>query len=134
MLQALTTPLLKSVVLGGLLLGVGIGATKVKSSDCCSSTRRLSLHAPVQANAIYLSAFDEGDIRVKVRNNELRPMTFEIRASVSDGCRWLGIETLEPIDSRTFAYEYNEFILECDEGATPFLKTPRTGVVVAHED
>jgi hypothetical protein len=61
-------------------------------------------------------------------------MTFEIRASVSDGCRWLGVETLEPIDDKTYAYDYSEYILECDEGATPFLKTPRTGIVDVLED
>jgi hypothetical protein len=133
MLQALTTPVFKSVVLGGVLLGSGIGA-KVMTSKCDQGqTRRLVLHAPVERNAIYLSAWDDGDVRIKY-DGELRPMTFEIRASVSDGCRWLGVETLEPIDDKTYAYDYSEYILECDEGATPFLKTPRTGIVDVLED
>jgi hypothetical protein len=135
MLHALTTPVLKSVVLGGLLLGAGLGAAKIKSSDCCSSSmHRLSLHAPVQEGALYLTAFEDGDVRVKLHDGALRPIAFEIRASVNDGCRWLGVETLEPLDQHTYSYSYRETILECDPGATPFLKTPRTGVVVVHDD
>jgi hypothetical protein len=132
MLQALTTPLFKSVVLGAILLGTGIGAAVTSAGDI--ETRRLVLTAPVEPNAIYLSAWDDGDVRIKVEGTELRPLTFEIRARVSDGCRWLGVERLEPIDDHTYAYDYSEFILECDEGAVPFRKTPRTGIVSVIED
>ena len=126
MLHALTTPVLKSVVLGGLLLGVGVGATRVMPTD---HTSRLVLHAPEAPNALYLSAWDHGDVRLDL-GDQLQPLRFEIRASVSDGCRWLAIETLEPIDERTFAYDYSEYIVECDDDAIPAFKTPRTGLVL----
>ncbi|MEO8705366.1 MAG: hypothetical protein ABI867_35310 [Kofleriaceae bacterium] len=131
MLHALATPVLKSVVLAGLLFGAGIGAAKMKTTD--HSMRRLSLHTTVVKGDIYLTAFDAGDLRMKIVG-ELKPMQFEIRASVSDGCRWLGVETLQPIDKSTYSYDYREFIVECDAGATPYIKTPRIGVVVVHDD
>ena len=130
MLQALTTPVLTSVVLGGLLLGAGLGAAQVTSNHATS--RRLVLHAPEKPHALYLSAWDEGDVRIDV-GDKLQPMRFEIRASVSDGCRWLAIETLDPIDDRTFSYDYSEYIIECNEDATPASTTPRTGFVVVED-
>lgn len=126
MLHAVSAPLFKTIALGGLLLGTGVVA-KVTTNECCS-TKRLVLHAPAEANAIYLSAWDQGDVRLRI-TGPLHPITFEVRASVSDGCRWLGIERLEPIDERTYAYDYSEYILECDEGARPARKTPRKGIV-----
>lgn len=132
MLQAFTTPILKTVVLGAVLVGGGIGA-KVMSKDSGVGTRRLVLHAPEEASAIYLSAWDDGDVRIK-NDGALRPITFEIRASVNDGCRWLGVETLEPLDDHLYAYDYSEYILECDEGAVPFRKTPRVGTVTVIDE
>lgn len=129
MLHALSAPFFKSVLIGGALLGVGIGATAIKPER---TTKRLVLHAPVEANAIYLSAWDEGDVQLNIKG-ALRPMTFEIRASINDGCRWLGVETLIPIDEKTFAYDYDEYILECEPGAEPYRKTPRKGVVTVED-
>ena len=66
-------------------------------------------------------------------DSQLHPITFYNRASIHDGCRWLGTETLTPIDSKTFYYDYSETVLECDPGATPFYKTPRTGLVTVED-
>jgi hypothetical protein len=124
MLHALSAPILKSFLIGGALLTAGIGAAA--STD---STSTLVLHAPVEQHAIYLSAWDEGDLEMKL-GSQLQPMRFVIRARMSDGCRWAGIETLVPLDERTYHYDYDELMLDCEPGATPrYRKTPRQGIV-----
>ncbi len=130
MLQALTAPTFRSIAIAGLAL-VGAGTTHhVLSHHSPTTTHRLTLHAINEPNAFYLSVFRDGrDVRVTMDEGELRPITFEIRASVYDGCRWLGTETLEPIDEHTFAYDYSETVLDCDPGAMPLRKTPRKGIV-----
>jgi len=131
MQQALTAPIFRSVVLGGLVLS--LGAVHVGTTSSNSVTRRLVLHAVEEPNAIYLSAWDEGDVKVTFDAAELHPLTFEMRASVYDGCRWLGTETLVPIDDRSYAYDYSETILSCNKGAVPLRKTPRTGIVTVED-
>lgn len=126
MQSAVTTPLLGSLVVGGLVLGLGVA--KVATSDE-PVTRRLRLHAEEKPNAIYLSAWRDGDVEVTFPDGELRPVTFRVRASISDGCRWQGTERIVPIDSTTFHYDYSEIILSCRPGATPAAKTPRQGYV-----
>jgi hypothetical protein len=129
MLHALTSPTFRSIALAGLVLG-GAGAAHLRMHHHTTASHRLTLHAVDQPNAFYLSVFRDGrDVRVNLDNEELRPITFEIRASVYDGCRWLGTETLDPIDDHTFAYDYSETILDCDAGAVPLRKTPRKGLV-----
>lgn len=131
MLQALTTPVWRSVVVGMLLLGVTVTAA-VATRDR-SVTRRLRLHAVDEPNAIYLTMFRDGDLSVRFPDADLRTLTFHVRASVYDGCRWLGTETLVPIDDRTFAYDYAETILGCEPGAQPLRKTPRQGLVTVED-
>jgi len=126
MQQALTTPLFRSVVLGLVLLSLGATYSALRPEPV---TRRLSLHAPTRSDAIYFSAWHNGDIRVTFDDDRLVPITFHTPASVSDGCRWLGIEQLTPVGDETFAYTYSEVILECDPDATPALKTPTVGYV-----
>ena len=92
---------------------------------------RLVLAAPDEPHAIYLSVFGDGDVTIASHDAGLEPLRFETRAYVSDGCRWLGIETLTPIDDAHYAYSYDEKILSCEPGATPCRKTPRGGVVTA---
>lgn len=127
--QALTTPLFRSCVLGLVLLSLGAAAAALREDPV---SRRLSLFAPEEKDSIYLSAWRDGDIDVTFDDGRLVPITFTTRASVTDGCRWLGIERLVPIDNRTFTYDYSEVILDCDPGAKPVRKTPRTGYVRAH--
>ncbi|MBA3538820.1 MAG: hypothetical protein H0T79_04270 [Deltaproteobacteria bacterium] len=129
MQQALAAPVLKSIVFASLALG--LGAAYVGITDH-SVSRRLVLHAVDEPDALYLTAFRNGDLNLVFEDTELQPMTFHIKAHLSDGCRWLGIETLVPLDARTYHYDYNEAILECEPGAKPARKTPRTGRVSVH--
>jgi hypothetical protein len=127
MQQALTTPLLRSVVLGTLLLSAG--AIYAASTDH-SATHRLVLHTTEEPGAIYLSEWKAKDVvKATFDDGELRPITFTMTADMFDGCRWRATETLVPIDSNTFSYDYSETILGCADGAVPMLKTPRTGIV-----
>lgn len=129
---ALTAPVYKSIALAALALGVGAAASSLYSSSE-PVTHRMRLHAVDEPNAIYLSVFRNGDIRVRFDGGELHPLTFKVRATISDGCRWLGIETLVPRDERSFDYDYSERILACEPGATPARKTPRKGVVTIED-
>ncbi len=132
MQQALTTPLLKSVVLGTLLLTAG--AIYAASTDH-SVTHRLVLHTVEEPGAIYLSEWKvRKDVKATFDDGELRPITYTVTADLFDGCRWRATETLIPIDAKTFSYDYDETMLGCVEGATPmFVKTPRTGTVTIED-
>ena len=99
MLQALTTPLFKSVVLGGVLLATGIGAAMTSGHP--AHARRLVLDAPVVRGDIYLSAWDNAELRV--RADRPIPLCFETAAWISDGCHWVGMETLEKLDDHTYS-------------------------------
>jgi len=124
MQHALTAPVFKSLALAGLVLGIGIATGSSPSPE----VHRLSLHAVDQPDAVYLTVFRDGDIRVRFDGGELRPITFKTRATVF-GCRGVGIETLVPRDERSFDYFYDEKILSCDPDAPPVYKTPRRGIV-----
>ncbi|MBA3820733.1 MAG: hypothetical protein H0X17_17715 [Deltaproteobacteria bacterium] len=127
MLQALTTPVMKSVVVGGVLLGLGVFGALRTHGSCDSVTRRLVLHAVEEPRSIYLTAWRDGDLLVTMDGEELRPITITIRAKIY-GCRVLGTETLTPMDERTYHYDYSETVLSCEPGAQ-IRKTPRTGTV-----
>lgn len=129
MQQALTSPVFRSLAIGSILLAVtvaGVGAAK-------SHSRRMVLHAVAQPGAVYLSAWRHGDVPVPFEGKQLVPLTYKTFASVSDGCRWLGIEKLVPRDDGRYFYKYSETVIECDPGATPFLKTPRVGIVTIED-
>lgn len=129
MQQALTTPLLKSVVLGTLLLSAGaLYAAKTSPPP----THRLVLHAVEQPGAVYLSEWKQGEVTAAFAIGEAQPIVFRSTADMYDGCRWRATETLIPIDDRTFAYDYSEVILSCSDGTrvSPLLvPSPRTGIV-----
>jgi hypothetical protein len=127
---ALTAPVFKSIALAGLALGLGVAAS---ASSTEPVTHRLRLHAVDEPDAIYLSVFRNGDISLRFDDGKLHPIKFKVRASISDGCRWLGIETLIPRDERSFDYDYSERILSCEPDATPARKTPRKGVVTIED-
>ena len=131
MQQAVTTPLFRSVVVGGLLLGLTAMAPSFASQDTSELvSRRLVLHTVHEPSAIYLSAWRNGDVNVQFENGELRPITFRVRATLPDDCRWEGTETLVPIDHRSFTYEYSERILSCPDGTeSTYRETPRVGIV-----
>jgi hypothetical protein len=129
MQQALTTPFLKSVVLGTLLLSAGaIYAAKTNHPP----THRLVLHAVEEPGAIYLSEWKRGDVTATFAIGDAQPIMFRSTADMYDGCRWRAYETLIPIDDHTFSYEYSEEILSCNDGTrvSPLLvPSPRTGLV-----
>jgi len=129
MQQALTTPVMRSVVVGALFFGMGLAGALTLPPRHEPMTRRLVLHAHERPNAIYLSAWRDGDLRVTFEDGQLRPITFHVRATLADGCRWMGTETLVPIDARTFAYEYDDTSLDCAPHETQYIPTPRTGLV-----
>jgi hypothetical protein len=126
MLQALTFPMYRSVAVGGLLLALTVAQVRAGKTQ---HVRRLALHAVAQPGTLYFTAWRHGPVRVPVEGGKLVPLTFETLAAVDDGCRWEGTETLVPINDHSYAYRYDETILDCDAGATPYVKTPRTGVV-----
>jgi hypothetical protein len=131
---AVTTPLFRSVVVGGLMLGLAVLApsflSKAKATNVNMTSHRLVLHTVTEPNAIYLSAWRKGDVNVQFENGELRPITFRVRATIPDGCRWEGTETLVPMDDHTFTYSYDDRQLSCPEGVEPMYRpTPRVGLV-----
>ena len=133
MLQAMTTPVFRSVVVGGLVFGLLPLAAFVRTPHQQSGpvTHRLALHTVSSPTAIYLSAWNEGDVEFTFATNELTPITFKNRGAAFN-CRGLATETLVPIDDRTFSYEYTEEVLDCDPGAS-VIKTPRSGIVTVED-
>jgi len=127
---AVTTPVFRSVVVGGLLLGLAVFAPSFASKNSELTSHRLVLHTVSEPSAIYLSAWRNGAVNVQFENGELRPITFRVRATIPDGCRWEGTETLVPIDGKSFTYEYNDRLLSCpDGGEGSYRPTPRVGIV-----
>jgi hypothetical protein len=129
MLQALTSSLCRPVAVGGLLLALTLAYGHSATNH---HTRRLVLHTVAEPDSIYLSAWRNGDVVLSDNPRVPSTLIFTTRASVSDGCRWLGTETLEPI-GRSYLYRYEETILGCDEDAVPYRKTPRTGIVTVED-
>jgi hypothetical protein len=131
MQQALTSSVARAVVVGVLLLA---GSLALSRGHAESHRRvRLVLHTVSEPDAVYLSWWRDGDVRVELEPGELPGMMFTCRAWVDDGCQWKGVETLEPIDARHYAYSYEEVTLRCRPGAVPYRKTPRTGIVTIED-
>jgi len=128
MQQALASPLSRMIAIGGLLLALTVGVRAAQPHH-----RRLALHTVWRANTLYLTAWRNGPVEAPFNGKELVPLTFTTLADVNDGCRWLGTETLTPIGPRRYAYRYQETIVSCEPGATPYYKTPRTGCVTVEE-
>jgi hypothetical protein len=128
---AVQAPLSKLLAVGGATLALAIGATLPAHSH--RSTHRLSLVAPVQPNAIYITAWARGAVSIVRDDAHPRAFTITSRARIPDGCTWLGIEHLEPIDALHYSYTYDETIVSCEPGATPYIKTPRTGIVTVED-
>ena len=127
---AMTTPVGKLALVGAALLA--LGAYKAATHDP-SVTYRLSLSAPVEPNAIYLTRWELGSVTATFDGGKLEPITFRTRAHVYDGCFWQGTETLVPINDTHFAYDYSEQILSCEPGSEPLRKTPRKGIVTVEK-
>ena len=122
---ALTTPVGKLALVGAAVLA--LGAVRVATQDH-PVTYRLALHAPVRADAVYLTAWHQGPITLTFADGELRPVTLRTRGHLF-GCDVQGTETLVPAGDGTFAYDYSEQLLGCEPNAVLPIKTPRQGVV-----
>ncbi|HUJ61591.1 MAG TPA: hypothetical protein VLX92_23965 [Kofleriaceae bacterium] len=131
MLHAVQAPVLKLVVVGGAAAALALGFAGKPSSHL--ATHRLSLHAPVDPNAYYMTAFEHGDVTITRDDSDLRAFTITTRAEYVDHCTWLGIEHFVPETAHRYAYTYDEQILSCAPGATPAYKTPRSGYVTVDE-
>jgi hypothetical protein len=129
MQQALASPVFRSLAVGGVVLALSIAQVAAKQPHA----RRLVLHASSRPHTLYLTAWRHGDVAMPYEGDKLVPLTFTTRASVSDGCRWLATETLVPVGAARYAYRYDETLLDCDPGATPCIKTPRTGFVTVED-
>jgi hypothetical protein len=121
---------LRSVV-AGAAVAIGIAALPAVAPV---HGIKLTLDAPPpeHPHTIYFSVFTEGgDVTIATDVDGLVPLRFKTTANVTDGCRWLGTETLTPIDATHYAYSYEEEILSCVPGAPfiPTIKTPRNGIV-----
>jgi hypothetical protein len=130
-MQAIEVPVLKATMVAALAFGT-FAIPMFGPHHHRQPQHRLVLHAPVRAHAIYLTAWSAGDFMYPVDVDDLQPIRFAMKAYISDGCEWLGEETLIP-DGDRYAYSYDETILSCDPGATPAIKTPRTGFVTIDE-
>ena len=126
MLQAVEAPLLKAGVVGAAVLA-GMLAFAPRTT---ATVQRLELHAPKEVGALYLTAWDQGDVLVRLADGKATPLTFQTHAFINDGCEWLATEHLVPAGQDRYAYSYDEEILSCEPGATPARKTPRTGYVL----
>jgi hypothetical protein len=128
MLQAVQAPLLKMVAVAGAALLVGAFAMPRTHDN--SVVQRLSLHAPEEPHALYLTAWSDGDVYITLRDGKMEPLEFQTRAFINDGCEWLATERIIPDGTNRYFYTYDETILACEPGATPARKTPRTGYVL----
>jgi hypothetical protein len=121
---ALELPVGKSL----LVAAVAVGALAL-APHRPAHVHRLVLHAPVEPDYLYLTQWENGPIEMNLDPDHLKPIRFEMRAYVSDGCRWLGVETLTPSGPHRYAYAYNDYKLSCDPHALDTIPTPRTGWV-----
>ncbi|HEU0034045.1 MAG TPA: hypothetical protein VFQ53_25635 [Kofleriaceae bacterium] len=131
-LLAVETPVVKMAAVAGLAIAGALAFGPSHAATEHPLVQRLTLHAPIQPNAIYLTAWADGDIYVTTEDGRPHELTFEMKLFTNDGCQWLGTEHLTPIDDATYAYSYDEQMLSCEPGAIPqYIATPRTGLVTS---
>lgn len=134
MLQAVEAPLSRTMVITGVGAALALGLALLPAHHRAHPVvHRLVLDAPIQPHALYLTAWESGDVYVTFDKDVARSMTFTTRAHISDGCFWQATETLVPLTDTKYSYSYDETILSCEDGAVPALKTPRTGFVFVVE-
>ena len=128
-MQAFEVPVGKSLLIAALAVGA-FAVIPHRRHHHHHHHHRLVLHAVSNPNAVYLSAFMDGPVELDLDADHLQPLKFEMRAHVSDGCRWRGWETLTPSGDHRYAYAYNDAKLSCsphsDNSVVP---TPRVGWV-----
>jgi hypothetical protein len=124
-MQAFEVPVGKSLLVAALALG----AFAVIPTHHHHHNHRLVLHAVSNPDALYLSAWMNGPVELELDAGHLQPLRFEMRAHVSDGCRWRGWETLTPSGDHRYAYAYDDEKLSCAPHSLDTVHTPRTGWV-----
>src|SRR5258706_13808431 len=133
-MQAVEVPVLKMTMVAALAFGTyAIPIKTAHHHHHGAKQHLLVLHAPVLEHTLYLTAWSNGDFIYPVDLDDKQPIHFAMRARITDGCTWLGEETLTPSGDQ-FAYTYVETILSCQPDARPALKTPRTGYVPIAEE
>jgi len=132
-MQALAVPVGKSLVVAMLLTGaVGALAVLPARHHCRHHHHhhhRLVLHAETNPDYLYLSAWTDGPVELELDPDHLQPLRFDMRAHVSDGCRWHGWEVLTPSGDHRYTYAYNDEKLTCGPHPLDTVPTPRTGWV-----
>src|SRR5262245_58579819 len=114
MLQAVELPFLKAALAGAAVIAGMVALTPEKPATI---VQRLELHAPEEVGALYLTAWDRGDVYVRLTDGTARPLKFQTHAFINDGCEWLATERLMPTGPDRYAYSYDEEILACQPGA-----------------
>ena len=133
MLHAVQAPVFKSVLVAGAAV-VATALLAPSRADNAMVTQRLELHAPECPNAVYLTAWENGDILREVKKGApLERITLEQRGRVW-GCDWLATETLIPDGPNRYFYQYEEVKLRCDPDAPPSIDTPRIGYVIVSQE
>jgi hypothetical protein len=127
MLQAVEAPVLKLVAVAGAALAVAWAAPSSRHDH--GIVQQLELHAEKIPTAVYLTAWDRGDVRITLPDRRPHAMTFKTRAHVY-GCDWLATEQLVPDGENRYWYSYDEEKLACDDDAPPTITTPRVGYVI----
>ena len=127
-MQALEVPVGKTLLIAALAVGA-FAVVPHRRHHHHHHHHRLVLHAVSNPDALYLSAFAEGPVDIDLDADHLQPLKFEMRAHVSDGCRWHGWETLTPSGDHRFTYAYNDEKLSCSPHALDTVPTPRVGWV-----
>jgi len=118
------------VLVGGAVIALGalfMPRAIATPASAPAEMYRLVLHAPEEPGAFYVSAWAEGAVFVK--SADQKSITFVRRGDEHDGCQWQGTERLTRLSNGAYAYDYSERILSCTPDASPFRKTPRTGIV-----
>jgi hypothetical protein len=123
--------LLPLTLVGGAALAAG--AFFWPHAAATPSVYRLVLHAPAMPGAFYVSAWNDGAVVSSHDAGDHQPVVYTRRGQEHDGCMWQGIERLTPIGPHAYRYSYQETILACRPDATPFVKTPRMGIVTVEK-
>ena len=139
---AVEAPVRKLAVIAGATLAIAAFVHRPHAAERVvpQTYHHLSLHAPSQAHAYYLTVFAKHrlqrttcDLQSIVVPGDEKTLDFSTKIHMYDGCLWEGVEHLVKIDDHTYSYSYDENILACEPDATPALKTPRTGIVTVDD-
>src|SRR5260370_32037868 len=85
--------LVPMALVGSALLGLGA----LLMPHAQSGIYRFTLHAPAQSNAIYISAWNDGEVYVDHDGSGGKTLTSTRRADEHAGCRWPGTAPLPPL-------------------------------------